>query len=114
MKILLVSILVSVLAYCIYRCFKSAKVTDYYYQRFNELYKESRNQPGKTQLERLKALYCSRGRVLKRLGDILPKENRERFINDRIILAREIARLDKDDAEIESDFEIIQQPYIQY
>jgi len=113
MKLLLVLILSAVLIYCIYKNYRSAKRTDQYYLRLNELYKESRNQLGNTQLEKLKALYFSRGRVLRQIGDILPKENRERFIDDRIILAREIARLDKDEADIESDFEIIQQPYIQ-
>jgi hypothetical protein len=81
--------------------------------RLAELREEIYLYPFNTELKRLNALYESRGRILYQLRDLIPEEKRRQFIQDRIILAREIARLTIEEADIVSDFEIIQQPFIQ-
>ena len=82
--------------------------------RLKNLYHEANSiYPRRTKIERLTALYESRGRVLVRMRDLMSEEKRRQCIQDRIILGQEIARLTVEDAEIISDFELIQQPFIQ-
>jgi hypothetical protein len=77
------------------------------------LYHEADFYIGFPQLKKLTKLYESRGRALRQLRKLLTEELRCQYIQDRIILAREIARLTVEEADIISDFEIIQQPFIQ-